>query len=77
MLCTAPPNVRFLITDKIGQELKMEDLIEVVRLDGSRITGKAIEGFEHLDPSAEGATVQYGDEELRALKIGGVWHEWD
>jgi hypothetical protein len=53
-----------------------EDLIEVVRLDGSRITGKAIEGFEHLRPSAEGATVQHGDEEFKALNINGVWKEW-
>ena len=53
-----------------------EDLIEVVRLDGSQIIGKAIEGFEHLKPSAEGATVQYGDDEFRALNIGGVWKEW-
>lgn len=53
-----------------------EDLIEVVRQDGSRITGKAIEGFEHLRPSAEGATVQYGAEEFTALNINGIWKEW-
>lgn len=53
-----------------------EDLIEVVRLDGSRITGKAIEGFEHMRPSAEGATVEYQGEEFTALNIDGVWKEW-
>jgi hypothetical protein len=46
-------------------------------LDGSRITGKAIEGFEHLRPSAAGATVQFGDEEFTALNIGSVWKEWE
>lgn len=54
----------------------MEDLIEVTRTDGSRITGKAIEGFEHLRPSALGATVEYAGEEFTALLMDGEWREW-
>ena len=54
----------------------MEDLIDVVRLDGRLITAKAIEGFEYPKPMVEGATVQYGNEEFTALNLGGVWREW-
>lgn len=56
-----------------------EDLVQVIRLDGSAVTCMALEGWESLLHKCSGVTVEYEGEEFFALdkNLDGQLYEWD